>query len=81
MGKHAEQKSFGTADETRSFEHGRVDLVTIAGSEIGLLGNWALSTSALAFIAGFGVEGVFVALESLVRRVFNISDPVRKAGD
>ncbi|MCE3261463.1 MAG: hypothetical protein K0R43_542 [Pseudoduganella sp.] len=51
------------------------------GSEIGLLGSWALSTSALAFIAGFGVEGVFVALESLVRRVFNISDPVRKAGD
>lgn len=51
------------------------------GSEIGLLGNWALSTSALAFIAGFGVEGVFVALESLVRRVFNISDPARKAGD
>ncbi len=37
MGKHAEQKSFGTADETRSFEHGRVDLVNIAGSEIGLL--------------------------------------------
>src|SRR5262249_9548185 len=38
------------------------------GSEVGLLGNWALSTSALSFIAGFGVEGVFVALESLVRR-------------
>ncbi|WP_342114906.1 hypothetical protein [Pseudoduganella sp. OTU4001] len=51
------------------------------GSEIGLLGNWALSTSALSFIAGFGVEGVFVALESLVRRVFNISDPVRRPGD
>ena len=47
------------------------------GSEIGLLGNWALSTSALSFIAGFGVEGVFVALESLVRRVFNITDPAR----
>ncbi|MGW8392057.1 hypothetical protein [Pseudoduganella sp. HUAS MS19] len=51
------------------------------GSEIGLLGNWALSTSALSFIAGFGVEGVFVALESLVRRVFNISDPVRRPAD
>lgn len=51
------------------------------GSEIGLLGNWALSTSALAFIAGFGVEGVFVALESLVRRVFNIPDPARRPGD
>jgi len=48
------------------------------GSEIGLLGNWALSTSALSFIAGFGVEGVFVALESLVRRVFNITDPARR---
>ncbi len=51
------------------------------GSEIGLLGNWALSTSALSFIAGFGVEGVFVALESLVRRVFNISDPARRPTD
>ncbi|KQV59458.1 hypothetical protein [Duganella sp. Root336D2] len=51
------------------------------GSEIGLLGHWALSTSALSFIAGFGVEGVFVALESLVRRVFNISDPARRPAD
>jgi hypothetical protein len=51
------------------------------GSEVGLLGNWALSTSALSFIAGFGVEGVFVALESLVRRVFNISDPARRPSE
>jgi hypothetical protein len=51
------------------------------GSEIGFLGTWALSTSALSFIAGFGVEGVFVALESLVRRVFNISDPARRPTD
>jgi len=51
------------------------------GSEIGLLGNWVLSTSALSFIAGFGVEGVFVALEGLVRRVFNISDPARRPTD
>ncbi len=51
------------------------------GSEIGLLGNWALSTSALSFTAGFGVEGVFVALESLVRRVFNISDPARRSSE
>jgi len=51
------------------------------GSEIGLLGNWALSTSALSFIAGFGVEGVFVALEGLVRRVFNIHDPARRPAD
>ncbi len=48
------------------------------GKEAGLLGNWGLSSSALSFIAGFGVEGVFLALESLVRRVFNISDPARK---
>jgi len=50
------------------------------GSEIGFLGNWALSTSALSFIAGFGVEGVFVALESLVRRVFNLGEPPRHNG-
>jgi hypothetical protein len=50
---------------------------TIDG-EIGLLAKSALSTSALSFIAGFGVEGVFVALESLVRRVFNITDPARR---
>ncbi|WP_256077180.1 hypothetical protein [Massilia sp. YIM B04103] len=48
------------------------------GKEAGLLGSWALSSSALSFIAGFGVEGVFLALESLVRRVFNISDPTKK---
>lgn len=48
------------------------------GKEAGLLGSWALSSSALSFIAGFGVEGVFLALESLVRRVFNISDPAKK---
>jgi len=38
----------------------------------GLLGTVVLSASALSFIAGFGVEGVFVALESLIKRVFNI---------
>jgi hypothetical protein len=38
----------------------------------GLLGSVVLSASALSFIAGFGVEGVFVALESLIKRVFNI---------
>ena len=37
MSAQAEQKNFGTADETRSFEHGRVDLLNIAGSEIGRL--------------------------------------------
>ncbi|MES2324337.1 MAG: hypothetical protein V4633_18950 [Pseudomonadota bacterium] len=40
----------------------------------GLMVGTALTGSALSFIAGFGVEGVFVALEGLVRRVFNLSD-------
>jgi hypothetical protein len=31
-----------------------------------------LTASALSFIAGFGVEGVFVALESLIKRLFNL---------
>lgn len=44
----------------------------------GLLGAWALSGSALSFIAGFGVEGVFSALESLVHRVFRSSDAKRE---
>lgn len=50
-----------------------------AGSDIasaqGLLGPVHLGASALCFIAGFFVEGVFAALESLMRRVFNIADP------
>jgi hypothetical protein len=33
----AEQKNFGAPDETRTFEHGKVDLVSIGGSEIGKL--------------------------------------------
>jgi len=37
-----------------------------------------LSASALCFIAGFGVDGVFQALEGLIRRVFNVSDPTVK---
>jgi hypothetical protein len=35
----------------------------------------ALTPSALSFIAGFGVEGVFVVLEGLIKRLFNIPDP------
>lgn len=42
------------------------------GASNGLLGTVALSASALSFIAGFGVEAVFVALEGLIRRVFNL---------
>ena len=41
----------------------------------GLLGSVPLSASALCFVAGFGVEGVFQALESLIRRVFNLDQP------
>jgi quercetin dioxygenase-like cupin family protein len=33
----AEQRSFEKADETRTFENGKVDLVKIGGSEIGRL--------------------------------------------
>jgi hypothetical protein len=44
----------------------------------GLLGTLGLSTSALCFIAGFFVEGVFVALEALMRRVFDVADPTKK---
>ncbi len=32
-----EQKSFHSPDETRSFEYGRADILSIAGSEIGRL--------------------------------------------
>jgi hypothetical protein len=41
----------------------------------GLLASVHLSASALCFVAGFGVEGVFVALESLMVRVFDLHDP------
>jgi hypothetical protein len=37
----------------------------------GLTGSFTLTPSALSFIAGFGVESVFVALESFIGRVFN----------
>ena len=47
------------------------------GAEQALAGAWTLSGSALSFIAGFGVEGVFQSMESFVRRVFNVPDPVR----
>ncbi|MGO9778840.1 MAG: cupin domain-containing protein [Streptosporangiaceae bacterium] len=37
MTAQAEQKSFGTPDETRTFSHGAMDLVKIGGAEIGRL--------------------------------------------
>jgi len=49
-----------------------------SASAPGLLGSVPLSASALCFIAGFGVDGVFQALEGLIRRVFNVSDPTVK---
>jgi hypothetical protein len=49
-----------------------------ASAQGGLLASVPLSASALCFVAGFGVEGVFQALESLIRRVFNL-DPPRPA--
>jgi len=38
-----------------------------------LLGPVTLSASAISFVAGFGVESVFQALEALISRIFNIS--------
>ncbi len=48
-----------------------------------LLGPVALSASAISFVAGFGVESVFQALEALISRIFNISPasaPTRSEG-
>jgi hypothetical protein len=42
-------------------------------------GASTLSLAALSFIAGFGVESVFVALESLIRRIFNVSPPTSQS--
>jgi hypothetical protein len=42
-------------------------------------GPVVLSASALSFIAGFGVEGVFQALESLIRRLFNVRESGKEA--
>lgn len=43
-----------------------------------LLGPVTLSASAISFVAGFGVEAVFQALEALIARIFNIA-PVATA--
>jgi hypothetical protein len=49
-----------------------------ANATSGLLSAVHLSASALCFIAGFFVEGVFVALEGLMRRLFNIPDQPKR---
>jgi hypothetical protein len=41
---------------------------------VGLTTTVTLTPSALSFIAGFGVESVFVTLESLIKRIFNIPE-------
>jgi hypothetical protein len=47
-----------------------------------LLGPVALSASAISFVAGFGVEAVFQALEALITRIFNITQaPTGNRGD
>ena len=43
------------------------------GEEQALIGPVALSISAISFIAGFGVEAVFQAMEALISRIFNIA--------
>jgi hypothetical protein len=45
------------------------------GAGNNVLGSIHLTASALCFLAGFGVEGVFVTLEGLVGRVFNSTPP------
>jgi hypothetical protein len=47
-----------------------------------LLGPVTLSASAISFVAGFGVEAVFQALEALITRIFNITAaPTGNRGD
>lgn len=43
------------------------------GSDTSLLGPVGLSSSAISFVAGFGVDSVFKALEALISRIFNIA--------
>jgi hypothetical protein len=45
-----------------------------------LLGPVALSSSAIAFVAGFGVDSVFQALDALIRRIFNVSPAAAETG-
>ena len=49
-----------------------------SGTGAGLTGGVQLSASALSFIAGFGVESVFLTLEGIIKRVFNPTPPPAK---
>lgn len=46
-----------------------------AGEGESLLGPVTLSASAISFVAGFGVDSVFEALETLIKRIFNVAPP------
>ena len=46
----------------------------------GLIGAVALSSSALSFVAGFGVDNVFAAIEGLIRRIFPAGQSVNGGG-
>jgi hypothetical protein len=71
---------------------GQLALGAVIGASIGLfiapastqstgsnafIASTSLTASALSFIAGFGVEGVFVALEGLIKRLFNLPGAVK----
>lgn len=43
------------------------------GTDTSLLGPVGLSSAAIAFVAGFGVDSVFKALEALISRIFNLA--------
>jgi hypothetical protein len=45
----------------------------VVGGDTTLIGPVALSGSAISFVAGFGVEAVFQALEALISRIFNLA--------
>ncbi|MEA3066543.1 MAG: hypothetical protein QOJ27_3004, partial [Sphingomonadales bacterium] len=45
------------------------------GAGDSLLGPVTLSASAISFVAGFGVDSVFEALETLIKRIFNVAQP------
>jgi hypothetical protein len=43
------------------------------GGDTTLIGKVTLSSSAISFVAGFGVDAVFQALEALISRIFNLT--------
>ncbi|MFN3389361.1 MAG: hypothetical protein ACK40O_10555 [Allosphingosinicella sp.] len=50
-----------------------IGLFIVGGDGESLIGPVALSVSAISFVAGFGVDAVFQALDSLISRLFNIA--------